>query len=177
MADLEVGHFGLVASFGQGFEAVLDELGNATAEDCLLAEEVGFGFFGEGSLDDACAGATDCLGVGQCECKCLAGCVLLDTDEGRNALAFEELTANSVSRALRGDHADVVASFGGDIAVADVEAVREEQCGVVLEVRRDLLCVDETLDLVGHQDHHNVAFGHSFGNVFDGQASGFSLVP
>ena len=82
-----------------------------------------------------------------------------------------------MARALRGDHADVVASFGGDIAVADVEAVREEQCGVVLEVLGDLLRVDETLDLVRNQDHHNVAFGHRFGNVLDGQASGFSLVP
>ena len=48
-------NFGLVACFGEDLEAVLDELGGGAAEDCLLAEQVGFGLFGEGGLDDACA--------------------------------------------------------------------------------------------------------------------------
>src|ERR1700682_4453946 len=54
---LEVGHFGLIAGLNQSVESRLDELADAAAEDGLLAEEVGFGFFREGGLEHAGAGA------------------------------------------------------------------------------------------------------------------------
>src|SRR5665647_1910020 len=44
---LEVGDLRLVARLDQGVEAGRDELGGATAEHGLLAEEVGLGLFGE----------------------------------------------------------------------------------------------------------------------------------
>ena len=62
---LEVGHFWGVAGFDQGVEAVLDQLGQTTAEHNLLAEEVGFGLFLEGGFDDASAGAAKAGAVGQ----------------------------------------------------------------------------------------------------------------
>jgi hypothetical protein len=104
---LEVGDLRLVAGFGQGFEAVLDQLGHAAAEDGLLAEEVGFGLFGEGGLDDAGAGAADGLGVGLGEVPGGAGSVLLDGDDVRDAAAGFELAANGVAGCLRGDQDDV----------------------------------------------------------------------
>ena len=67
MHALEVGHLGLVAGFDERFEAGFDQRADAAAEDGLFAEEVGFGFFGDGGLDDAAAGAADALGVGQAD--------------------------------------------------------------------------------------------------------------
>ena len=81
--DFEVGELGLVAGFDEGFEACLDEGGGAAAEDGLLAEEVGFGLFGEGGLEDAGAGAADALGVAEGEGEGGAAGVLLDGDEAR----------------------------------------------------------------------------------------------
>src|SRR5215207_3701791 len=82
---LEVRDLGLVAGLGQHLETGLDQRGDATAEDGLLAEQVGLGLLGEGRLDAAGAEAADALGVGQRELPCLAGRVLLDRDEHRHA--------------------------------------------------------------------------------------------
>ena len=102
MQHLEVGDLRLVAGLGEGLEAVLDQLGDAAAEDGLLAEEVGFGLFGEGGLDDAGAGAADGLGVGLGEVPGVAGGVLLDGDDVRDAAAGFELAAHGVARSPSG---------------------------------------------------------------------------
>ena len=88
-----------------------------------------------------------------------------------------ELAAHCVAGALGGDHADVVSLLGHDVAVADVEAVGEEQGRVGLEVRGDLLGVDEALHLVGDQDHDDIAFLDGFGNVLHFKAGGLGLLP
>ena len=72
VAHLEVGDLGLVASLNEGFEAGLDQVRDATAQHGLLTEQVGFGFFGEGRLDDAGAGGTQALGVCQSQIPCVA---------------------------------------------------------------------------------------------------------
>ena len=58
---LEIGHFRLVAGLDEGLKAGLDQGADAAAEDDLLAEQIGFGFFGEGGFDDARPGAADAL--------------------------------------------------------------------------------------------------------------------
>ena len=57
-----------------------------------------------------------------------------------------------------------------DVAEADVEAVREEERGVVLQVRLDLLGVDGALVLVRREDHHHVRLLHGVRNSGDLQA-------
>ena len=47
-------------------------------------------------------------------------------------------------------------SPGGDAAVEDVEAVGEEEGGVRLEVRGDLVLVDGRLHLIREQDRHEL---------------------
>ena len=79
--------------------------------------------------------------------------------------------------ALGGDHDDVVALGDLDVAVADVEAVREEEGGAFLQVGGNLLGVDVALDLVGQQHGDDVALGDGLGHVLDLQAGGLSLGP
>lgn len=59
-------------------------------------------------------------------------------------------------RALGGDHDDVVAGLGLDVAEADVEAVPEDEGSTLGEVRGDLLGVHMTLDLVRREDDDDV---------------------
>ena len=132
--DFEVGELGLVAGFGEEFEASLDERGGATAEDGLLAEEVGLGLFGEGGFEHATAGAADALGVVRARCVRFAGGVLLDGDERGDTAAFGEDLADAVAGALGSDEGDVDRVGRADGAEADVEAVREHQ-GLGLAVR------------------------------------------
>lgn len=90
--DFEVGELGLVAGLGEDFKAALDEGGGTTAEDGLLAEEVGFGLFGEGGFEDSSAGSADALGVAESEGEGGAAGILLDGDEGWDSSSFGEAT-------------------------------------------------------------------------------------
>ena len=80
--------------------AVLDELGDAAAQDGLLAEQVGLGLLAEGGPDGAGARAADGLGVGQDQRPGIAGGVLLDAHEHGHAAAGLELAAHGVAGAL-----------------------------------------------------------------------------
>ena len=175
MQNLEVCDFGLVASFGEDLEAVLDELRGGAAEDCLLAEQVGLGLFGEGGLDDACAGCAEALCVRQRQCECFAGCILLNCDQGGNAAACFKFSADGVAGTLGSNHCHVDTLRCGDVAEADIEAVCEEQCVAGLQVGFDAFCVDLCLDLVRGQNHNDVCFCCCFCNGCDSQAFCLSL--
>ena len=169
MADLEVGHLGLVAGLDENLVAVLDELGDAAAQDVLLTEQVGLGLLAEGGLNGPGAGAANGLGVGQHQRPGGPGGVLLDADQHRHAAPGLELAAHGVAGALGGDHNDVVVGGGLNVAEVDIEAVGEEQRGTGLEVGLDLVAVQLGLDLVRGQDRHDVGPGHGLGDRLDGQ--------
>src|SRR6185312_2107616 len=96
-------------------------------------------------------------------------------DQRGHALAVLELAADQVARALGGDHGDVDAGRGLDVAEPDVEAVREEQRVAVLEVGLDGLGVQRPLHVVGDQDHDQVGLGGRLGGRDDPQALGLGL--
>ena len=152
-------------------------MGDATAQHGLLAEQVGLGLLGEGRLDDAGAGAADALRVGQGQLPGLAGGVHLDGDDVRGALALHVGLTDLVAGALGGDHDDVVTGGNLDVAVANVEAVREQQGRTLLEVGGNLLGVHVALHLVGKQDRNDIALGHGLGDVLDRQSGRLGLRP
>src|SRR5579863_3927073 len=63
---LEVGDFRLVAGVDKCLEACADQRGDAAAKHRLLAEQIGFGLFGNGSAQDTRARAADGARIGQC---------------------------------------------------------------------------------------------------------------
>jgi hypothetical protein len=82
--DLEVGEALVVAGVGECLVAGTDELGDAAAEDRLLAEQVGLGLVLERGLDHAAAGAADALGVRERDRERVATCVLGNGDQARH---------------------------------------------------------------------------------------------
>ena len=170
MAHLEVGDLRLVAGVGEDLEAHLDELVDATKEHVLLTEEIGLGLFLEGGLDRAGAQGTKGLGISEGQIPAVATRILLNGGHDRNATAGRILAADDVARALRGDHEDRVVLGRLDVAVVDVEAVREGQSGAFLDVRLDVVLPDALLILVRGQDHDHIGFGSGFRNALDLQA-------
>ncbi len=69
--------------------------------------------------------------------------------------------------ALGGDHGNVDAFGGFNVAEDDVKAVGEEEGVAVLQVGQDLLLVDLSLNLVGGQNHDDVSFSYSLSNGHD----------
>jgi hypothetical protein len=80
-----------------------------------------------------------------------------------------------VARALGGDHRDVDAGRGLDVAEPDVEAVTEEQRVAVLQVRLHRLRVQRPLHVVRREDHDHVGLGGRLGGRHDPQALGLGL--
>ena len=168
--DLEVGEFGLVAGFYEGLEARFDEGGGSAAENGLLAEEVGFGLFGEGGLEDSGAGTADALGVGECEGEGVAAGVLLDGYEAGDAAAFGEDLTDAVAGALGGYEGDVDRLGRGDGAEADVEAVGEHEGLAGTQIGLDVGVVDLGGGLVGGEVHDDVGPLGDFGYGADDEA-------
>ena len=65
MQTFEIRHFRSIACLGQRLEACLDEVGDATAQNGLFAEKVGFALFAEVGFDDAAAPAAHAAGIGK----------------------------------------------------------------------------------------------------------------
>jgi|TARA_R110002110_G_scaffold120980_8_gene296448 hypothetical protein len=82
MEALEVRHLGGVARFGERFEASANECGDATAQHGLLAYQVGFGFFGEGGLDDGLTDAANGIGEGLARRLATQREVIVDAADG-----------------------------------------------------------------------------------------------
>src|SRR6185295_19033500 len=147
---LEVRDLGLVSRVDERVEARLHELADAAAQDDLLAEPVGLDLFGERRRDDAGARRTDALRVGERGLLGLAGNVLVDGEERRNALAFLEDLAHAMARRLRRDHHDVGLGMRLHLAEVHRERVRDEERPALAHVWRDLL-VRLAMMLIGHE--------------------------
>ena len=131
---LEIGHLGGVARLDQRLEASPDQFDETAAENHLLAEKVGLALFLEGRLDDAGAAAAVGGGVGQAEIMGVAGRVLVDGDQRRNAAAALVFGAYRVARPLGRDHQHVEILARIDEVEMDVEAMREQQGRALLHV-------------------------------------------
>ena len=82
-----------------------------------------------------------------------------------------------MARALGGDHDDVDVLGGLDVAVVDIEAVRERQGVAGLQVRGNLVCIGLCLQLIGNQDHDEVGLFGSLLGGHDLEARILGLLP
>src|SRR5262245_12144170 len=172
---LEVGHRGRVAPLHQGLVAGADQLGEAAAQDRLLAEEIRLGLLLEGRLERGGARAADALRPGERELERVAGRVLLDGDQTGDAAALLVLAAHQVTWPLRGHHEHVDVGRRHHLLEVDVEAVAEGQVLAGGQPGRDLLLVDLGALLVGHQHHDDVGLLGGGGRVDHPQALGLRL--
>ncbi|HET9387630.1 MAG TPA: hypothetical protein VFO67_21020 [Gemmatimonadales bacterium] len=152
----EVRHLGRVPGFGQRLEAGLNQRRHAAAQHRLLAEQVGFGFFGERRGEDARARATDPGRIRERVLERLAAGVLVHGDEARHAAAGLIFTAHEVSWRLGRDHRDIDAWRRLDLAEMDVEAVREHQRLSSPERGGHRGLIDCALLGVGHEHHDHI---------------------
>src|SRR5260370_11067604 len=169
----EVGNLRLVAGFRESFEARFDQFTYTAAKYGLLAEEVGFSFFGESRFENAGACAAEGLGVS--EGKRLRGTagILLDGEERGCSATFGEDFANAMARGFWSDHGDIDGGRGFDGAETDVEAVREHQSLHGLEIWLNGVAIQLGLLGVRNENHDNVGPGSGFRGSVDRQAGVF----
>src|SRR5690606_39129306 len=174
---LEVSHFGRVAGFDQSVETCLDELDRTTAQNGLLAEQVSFGFFAEGGLDDAGTAAADGAGVRQADVTSGTRIVLMHGHECRHAATLVVGAANSVTRRLGNDHDHIDVFARLNLTIVHVEAVSEGQRSAGLDVGCNVVTVHLSDVLIGQENHDQVGTLDRLGNFLNLQAGVFGLGP
>ena len=112
---LEVGHFRLIARFDQRIETRFDQFADAAAEDDLFAEQVGFGFFGEGGFDHAAARPADSFGIGQTDLLGRFGGTLAHRDQAGNTATFFVFAADQMAGPFGSDQQARRFPLGGSI--------------------------------------------------------------
>src|ERR1017187_1709654 len=168
--DFEVGTLGLVAGFGEGFVARLDEGADAAAEHSLLAEEVGLSLFLERGFEHSGACAADALEVAETQRVGLAGRVLVDCDEAGDAAAFSEDFTYAMAWGLWCGHAYINARSGNDGLEMNVESVREHEQLSCAEVRSNLVRIQFGRSLIWNENHDHVAPFCGLGDGYDFKA-------
>ncbi len=141
-----------------------------TAQDGLLAEQVGLGLLGERRLEDPGARRADRPRVGEDAVAGRARGVAVDREQRGHAAAGPVDGAEQVARALRRDHPDIDDPGRIDPPEMDVEAMGEHEQVAGVEVRRDLLVVDRLLGGVGDEEHDHVGGLDGVGDIGDAQA-------
>src|SRR5699024_5695917 len=154
--NLEVRHLWLVASFGQNLKTGLDQFLGATAQNCLLTEEVSDGLCLKGGWDNACACAADSSRIRQHQVMALTLWVLIVCDQASNTLAVNELTTNQVAWALGRNHADGDVVSWLDQVEVNVKTVTEEQCVALFQVWLNIIGKDLRLGGIWSQDHDDI---------------------
>ena len=162
MEAFEVSHLGRIAGLDECFKSRLNKRGATAAENCLLTEEVGLGFFLEAGFQDAAACSADALGPSESDLFCIFAGILIDGNEGWNAFAFGVLAANDVAWAFRGDHDDVHFGWRNDRFVMNAEAVRENDGFSLFEIGGDILRIRGGLLGVRNGHHDDVATANGF---------------
>jgi len=158
---LEVRDLGLVPRGHERLEPRDDELGHASAEDGLLAEEIRLRLLGEGRLQHARARAADAVRIGECRIQGVPSRVLVDGHETGDAAPFGVLPPDQIARRLRSDEHDVDPSRSADLTEVHVEAVGEQERAAFAQRGGDLLPEERRLRGVGdeHRHYRGVAYG------------------
>ena len=123
-------------------------MGDTAAEYGLLAKEVSLALFLEIGFNNARATAADARGISQRDIMCTAACVLMDSNQARNAAAALILAAHCVSGALGRDHDDVDIFRRFDQTEVNVEAVSECKCAARLHIAFQIVFPNRCLMLV-----------------------------
>ena len=129
MQAFEVSHFWRIPGFHQGFKTGFDQLDRATAQNGLLAKQIGLSFFAEIGFNNAGLTTTIGHGIAQCQITGTARFVLMNRDKVGNTAALCVGSTHGVARRLGRDHPNVQIGAGINQAVMDIETMGKHQRG------------------------------------------------
>src|SRR6185437_11836489 len=156
-------------------EAFLHERSKTAAKNCLLAEEIAFGFLFEGGLKNAGASCADTIRIAESQFVRLAGCVLVNGDQSGNSAAFGVHAANQVAGSFGRDHDNINICGRDDGFEMNAEAVGEREHFALRESWPDVLLEEVRLGLVGGKNLEPIGFLGGLGWRQNGEAIRFSL--
>ena len=171
----KIGHFRRITGFSQGLVTGFDQLDHATAQNGLLAKQVGFAFVTESRLNNARTTAADAACIRQ---RQIAGCaagVLGNRYQTRHTAAFQIFTAHCVARAFRRHHGDVKIGTRLNEVEMNRQAVGEHQRRAFADIIGDMLVINILLQLIRRQDHDDIGPSSGMGNRFDSNPLGFGF--
>ena len=125
MDTLEVCISRIISCLAECLKACLHECAHTATENCLLTEKIGLGLGAEGCLKHTSSCSTDAKCIGKRQILCLAGRILLYSDQTRSTLSCLVLGTNSMPRSLRSDHGNIDILRRYDTSKMNVESMCE----------------------------------------------------
>src|SRR6185437_11887333 len=174
MQALKVSDLRLISSLDQRFKSSFDQRAHSTAENSLLAKQIGFGFLGKSGLDHSGARAANSARVGERQGFSIAARVLMDGQQSRRSATFDKDLAHAMAWRLGGDHDYVSISRRLDRFEMNIETVREKQSLRGRECLSNRFVVQLRLNRIWNQDDEHITpdgsvFGrHDFKPSFAG---------
>ena len=146
----------------------MHQRGTAATQNRLFTEQIRFGFFLEGGFDDAGFAAANGRCVRHRHVACLFGFVLMHRDQHRHTAALCIGAAHGMPRRFGRDHHHVQICPRRDLAIMNIEPVRERQRGAFLDIGRYILTIDFGDVFIGHQHHYKIRTFHGLADILDG---------
>src|SRR5579883_270512 len=164
MQTLEVRNLGCIAGVRERLKTGANQLAHTAAQHRLFSKKIALGLFLEGGFNNARLQTAESLRIRQRIFERVAGGILRNRNQCRNAYAFGEELAHAMSRRLRRNHRDINIRRWLDFVEVDIEAVREHQRLALLHVGRDVVAISVALHVIGYKDHDNVGFFRRVGD-------------
>ncbi len=172
----KVGYFRLIAGLHERLEARTDQRGDTTAENRLLAKEVGFGFLGNRGAQHTGTCATNRTSIGEGQGLGITGGILVDSPQGGNAYALGEEAAHHVTGAFGCNHCDIDVGRRQNLRVVQAEAVRCHQHLAGSKPRANITLKHFAVMLIGDENHDDIGLLSSACRCRHLQALGLSLL-
>ena len=127
MDAFKIGHLRRVTRFHERFEPLAHQLDQTTAQHGLLAEQVRLAFLAEGGLDNPGASPANARRVGKGEIVGIAGRILGNRQQARNARAARIFRAHRMAGPLGRNHAHIHVGARVNQVEMNVQAMGEQQ--------------------------------------------------
>ncbi len=176
MEALEVGAFLLVSGLDQSVESRHHQRRHSTAEHRLFTEEIGFGLLLERGLEHPGPGCTERARIRKTQGLRTSARILMHRYQCRRALPLFIEPAHQMPGRFGSDQHHIDPGRRVNLAIVDVETVREEESLPRSEALRDLIFVNLLLHVIRGEDHDQVRFARGLGDRKDPQPGAFCLL-
>ncbi|KKT34483.1 MAG: hypothetical protein UW24_C0029G0003 [Parcubacteria group bacterium GW2011_GWA2_44_12] len=177
METFKIGNLAFIAGLNERFIRFHHKLGNAAAQNNLLAKKIGFGFFFEISFNDARARAADGSSVRTRDVFGFSGCVLMHRHKARNAKSFGVDFAHQMPRAFWRNHPDVNIFWRDNCFIVNVESVCKRERFARRKMRENIVFVYLRLFCIGREQDNNICFFCGICGFLYGEPGGLCFCP
>ena len=146
----------IISCLAQSLKTSLHQCTYATAQNCLLTEQIRLCLRAESCLENTGSGSTNC----QCICQCLllsfSGCILMYSNQTWYSFSCLILTSYGMTRSLWSNHRNIDICRWNNLIKVNVETMSKHQHVTCFKIRLNRLLIKSGLLLIINENHNNI---------------------